>query len=294
MIQNSVDAGNSALYVGLDDGIFRAHGLNATLDVVSNIQQSLAALLSGQVQFAFIGGASALSPAANGADLTLLGVVIPVYSYLLESSPSIHTPDQLRGQTMAVGSIGDSGYFATVVALRYLGLDPDKDVSILPTGNTPVRVAALESGQVQAAVLSFPDNLSLESQGFNRLLDLASLHLPAAGEAIIADKSWVSSHHDETQRYIDAWMEANLRVKHDKPTTLADMANHMSGYSSEQLSATYDYYVSEVFPDVPTPDPSLFKDAIAQLGASDPAVASLDVSSLLDPSFVQHAARGAT
>lgn len=290
MLYNSPDAGYLALWVGQDQGIFQKNGLDVDAEIVSNGTQSMSALLSGQVQFIQTGGSAALSPAADGANLTILSVVVPVYNYLLEAAPSIQSASDLKGESVAVGAIGDSGYLATVVALQHLGLDPANDVTILPIGSTPTRAAALQTGQVQAAVLSFPDNLKLESQGFKRLLDLASMNLPAAGQATIADKGWVDQNKDVTQRYIDAFMEANLLVKRDRSAALASMKKNLPNDTDDELNQTYDYYLKEVFPDVPTPSADLFTDAVSFLGQqSDSKIASLDLSSLLDPSFVQSA-----
>jgi NitT/TauT family transport system substrate-binding protein len=291
IIYNSPDAGYMALWVGQDSGIFKRNGLDVQLQLVSNGTQSLAALLSGQAQFIQTGGSTAISPAADGADLTLLSVVIPVYSYMLEANPSLKQPTDLKGQKLAVSSLGDSGDLATRVALRKLSIDPDKDVSILSVGSTPVRAAALRSGAVQAAVTSFPENLALERDGFNRLIDLAALKLPAAGQSTIAQKSWVASHRDVTQRYVDSLIESLAKARQDRAGTIATIKKAMKTDDDAAVNLTYDYYIKEVFPQLPVPDPQLFKDALEQLSKGNDKIQGFDVAKLIDPSFVDGASK---
>jgi len=290
---NSPDSGYLALWVGEDAGIFRQNGLDVQAQLVSNGTQSMAALLSGQVQFIQTGGSAALSPAVDGANLTLLTVIVPVYSYLLEANPSIKQPSDLKGQKMGVGAIGDSGDLATRVGLRKMGIDPDKDVSILSVGSTPVRAAALRSGAVQAAVTSFPENLALEKDGFTRLLDLASLKLPAAGQATIGEKGWVASHRDVAQRYVDSLIQALAKARQDKAFAIASMKKAMKTDDDAAMNLTYDYYLQEVFPVVPDPKPELFADALDQLSKTNDKIKNFDLTKLIDPSFVNDArARG--
>ncbi len=295
VVYNSPDSGYLPLWVGQDTDIFQKHGLTVDLQLVSNGNQSMAALLSGQVQFVQSGGSAALSPAADGADLTVLTTIIPVYSYLLESTPDIKTPADLKGKKLGVSSFGDSSDLATRYSLKKLGIDPDKDVSILAIGGTPVRAAALRGGSIQAAVASFPENLALEKDGFRRIMDMASLKIPAAGQSTIAQKSWVASHRDVTQRYVDSLIEALGRLKSDRAGTLAIMKKWTKLDDDQALAATYDYYTLEVFPAVPDPNPTLFADSVATLAKTNDKVASVDLSKLLDGSFVKSAVdRGLT
>jgi len=59
------------------------------------------------------------------------------------------------------------------------------------------------------------------------------------------------------------------------------------------MNLTYDYYVNEVFPKLPEPDPALFADAMDLLSKTNDKAKGFDLSKLIDPSFVNDAkARG--
>ena len=62
-----------------------------------------------------------------------------------------------------------------------IGLNPDKDVQYVQLDTSANEAAALISGQIQAALLSPPENTRLEAQGFWTMYDLSKLNFrPAA------------------------------------------------------------------------------------------------------------------
>ena len=58
-----------SLWVAVDEGYFDAHGLNVDAQLLAGGANTVAALLSGQVQFAHAGGSEALNATASGADV---------------------------------------------------------------------------------------------------------------------------------------------------------------------------------------------------------------------------------
>src|SRR5689334_9078788 len=69
---SNISTDDTASYVGVDEGIFRKHGLDVNAQLVAGGSTTTAALLSGQIQIAQNGGSETLSAAANGADLVVV------------------------------------------------------------------------------------------------------------------------------------------------------------------------------------------------------------------------------
>jgi NitT/TauT family transport system substrate-binding protein len=280
-----------SLWVAVDQGYFGAHGLNVDAQLLAGGANTVAALLSGQVQFAHAGGSEALNAAANGADLVVVAMLAPVYPYIFEVTPDINSVNDLVGKTIGVATIGGSADVATRVVLRQNGLDPTRDVTIVATGSAQNRTAALLSGAIQGGMAGGPpDTLDLEARGLHPLFDLAALKLPAANTSVIAQRSWVSAHRDAVQRYVDSLVEATAHMRQDKPGTVAVLKKYFKSDDDSAMSATYDFHVGEVVAALPMPRPDQFSDALDQLGLSNPRVREVDLGQLLDTSFVQDAA----
>ena len=279
------------LWVATDEGYFAKHGLKVTPQLVSGGANTVAALLSGQVQIADAGGSEALSAVANGADLVVVGNLSPVYPYVLEVTSDINSPEDLVGKKIGVATFGGSADVATRVALRANGIDPDKDVTFIATGSSANRTAALLSGAIQAGMAGGPpDTLSLEAQGLHPLLDLAAQQLPTANATIIAKREWVSANREAVQSYVDSLVEATAHLKQDKPGTVAVLKKYFKSDDDAAMEAAYDFFANEVTPTLPYPKPEQFADAVAQLSVNNPRIGDVDLGSVLDPSFVQSAA----
>lgn len=288
---SNITGGQLGLWTAAEAGYFRNHGLDVDVQLISGGANTVAALVSGQVQVAHAGGSEALSAIANGADLVVLGVTSPVYPYVLEVSPEIASPADLPGKKLGVATFGGSADIATRLALRQSGIDPDSDVTLVATGSAANRTAALASGAIQGGMAAGPpDTLVLEAHGLHPLLDLAALKLPSANDAIIAQRGWVTANREVVQRYIDALVEATAHVKQDRPGSLVLLEKYYKSDDAVAMNATYDFFTNEVTPVLPYPKPEQFADAVQQLSVNNPRIANVDLSQVLDASFVQSAA----
>src|SRR5205807_5026260 len=184
-------------------GIFKQNGLDVQLDNIAS-STGVPALLSGQTQVAQLGGSEALSAAAGGGDLVIIGIIGGVYPFVFMAPASIASVDQLKGKKIGVSNIGSSSDIATRVMLHNVGLDPEKDVSIVAVGSLENRMAALLNGAIDGGVAQPPDQLALEDKGFHVIYDLAAQKLPSVGDSIVVQRSWLNSNHDVVQRYLDS------------------------------------------------------------------------------------------
>ena len=275
-------------YVGKDGGIFADNGIDADVQYIASTQ-ALTALLAGQVEFSLGAGSDVLSAAAGGADLVVVAVPSPTYPFIFEAAPGINTPNDLKGKKVGVSSIGSSSDIGTRVALRKLGLDPDKDVAIVAVGSAEQRTAAALAGAIQGAVSLVPDNLVLEEKGWKPLFNLADLKLPAVQNAVTVSRSFLTAHRDVVQRFVDAMVLAIAREKKDRAFSLEMIKKWSKVEDPKKAEATYEIY-SKVHPALPYPKVEFFADSKSLLGEKNAAVRDFDVAKILDESFVKSAA----
>jgi ABC-type nitrate/sulfonate/bicarbonate transport system substrate-binding protein len=194
------------------------------------------------------------------------------------------------GKKLGVSNLGGSADIATRTWLRQNGIDPEKDVTIVPTGSAQNRTAALQSGAIQAGMAAPPDSLGVEAVGLRPIADLAAEHVPSANTAVVMQRSFVNANHDVVQRYVDSLVQASVALKKDKPGTIAILKKYFQSDDEHAMEVAYDFYANEVVQPLPYPKPDQLKDAIEVLGATNPKVREVDLNKLLDPSFVQNAA----
>ena len=147
------------LWFARDVGLYEKYGLDSKLVFVQGGSVLLQAMLAGQVHAAQNGIAETMVVIHRGGDVRILGVTANIFPYTLIVSKGIKNAKELIGGRLAVNRLADVRAIASRVALRQLGLNPDKDMTMLQVGGSPQRLAALQSGSVQAAALDFMSGL---------------------------------------------------------------------------------------------------------------------------------------
>jgi NitT/TauT family transport system substrate-binding protein len=251
--------------------------------------QGVPALISNQVQVAQLGGSEAMSANAEGAELVVVAQLAGVYPFVLEVSASIKTTEDLKGKKVGVSSVGSSSDIATRAALKKMGLDPEKDVTIVPVGSAAQRTAAMLSGAIDAGVSQPPDSLAVEAKGFHVLYDLASQKLPSANTSVVITRSFLTANKAVVQRYVDSLVQGIKKMKADRKFGIDVLKKYFKSTDDVAMAATYDFYAQLVTATQPFPRPEMFADAQTILGAKSDKVKSYDVTKMLDTSFVQNA-----
>jgi NitT/TauT family transport system substrate-binding protein len=281
-------ADNLPEWLAFESGIFKQNGLDVRLDNIAS-STGIPAVISGDVQIAHLGGSETVSAAAAGADLVILAVTGPVYPFVFMAPASITSVDQLKGKKIGVSNIGSSSDIATRVMLGKVGLDPAKDVTIVPVGSLQNRMAALLSGAIDGGVAQPPDQIALEDKGFHVLYDLAAQKLPSVGDCIVVNRQWLDAHKDVVQRYMDSIVQAIALSKQNKEQSIPVLGKYLQNDDQRALGVTYDFFVGSVTPNYPVVRSDLFGDAIEQLGTQNDKIKSFDVNTIIDDAFVQSA-----
>jgi NitT/TauT family transport system substrate-binding protein len=277
-----------APWAASDGGIFAKHNLDVTLTSISS-SNGVAALLSGQVEIAQMGGSEVVSATAAGGDLVIVANLVPVFPYVFETPAGVNSFADLKGKKIGISRVGGSADIATRTALSKNGLDPTKDVTIVETGSAANRVAALKSGAIQGGVSQPPESTTLESLGFHSIYDLAKQKLPAANTVVATTGGYLKAHKQVVQEYVDALVEALAKVRKDKAFAEGVLTKWEKITDQGLLDSAYDFYTKEVFMTYPYPKPEQYQAAIEVLKKTNAKLVGYDVSKALDQSFVKSA-----
>ncbi len=277
-------------YVASSGGIFAANGLSVDLQVINGGPAQLAGLISSQFQIIQQGGIEAANAAANGSELSMVATIVPVGTWVFMVPPSVHSAADLKGQKVGIPALGGGGESAARFGLPKIGIDPDKDVTLVAAGSVPNLRAALISGAVVGATVQPLDMVPLEQQGFHALFDLAALKIASPDTGIVVSRSYAASQRPVLQKYVDSLVQSVARMKQDRALAVNVLKTQLKSDDDQLVNRLYDFYMQQVFPPLPYPRVEQFTEVLPQLVKANPAVANLDLNSLVDPSFVQSAA----
>jgi NitT/TauT family transport system substrate-binding protein len=228
--------------VALARGFFKAQGLEIQPIFVRGGPMALAALSSGEVEFAEIGGAQAVMRSrARGLDVAIIGSISNVTTFQLIGSKSTRSLEDLKGKIIGVTGAGAFSDFAMRTFLRRKGIDPDKDLTLRAVGGSNMRVSALEKGIVAAAPFSPEDTVRLVRLGFPMIANMSdSLNIP---QSIVATRNDVLEKMPDTaKRFLKALILGMQFAKTNKADAIK--AGYEAGLQGEPdiVNQAYDLY----------------------------------------------------
>src|SRR6266542_137238 len=138
--QEKVIVGHSAraalsigpLLYGIERGFYRDEGIDLVY-VSLRADLGIKALLAGEIDYSYSVG-TIIRGAILGAPVRNLSFDFSRVLHALMSRPEIPNAAALKGKIVGVSSFGATGDLAARVGLRSMGLDPEKDVSIITLG----------------------------------------------------------------------------------------------------------------------------------------------------------------
>src|SRR4030095_11779759 len=165
--------------------------------------------------------------------------------YWLMTQPEIKNPEQLRGGKIAVARFGGAADFVARYALARLVLNPGKDVTIVQTGSTPERLAAMEGRRVSGSTVVPPATFVAQKRGFHLLADVAALGLAYQHQGGVTTRKYLREHPDVVRNFVKSYIEAVHRLKTDRTTGMKIAAKYLRLDDKELLKKTYENSIAE-------------------------------------------------
>ena len=204
---------NLPVWVAKESRIFAKHGLDPEVIMIQAGALTTLAIISGELQFSGAGAASVLAARIKGSDIVLVACPADSDLVYLMARPEIKTTAELKGKSSAVTRLGSTTHFYLRSALKYAGLNPEKDVTILQLGSE--YAAALETGRIAAAALPFDLALPYLQRGWPLLLDLSKTDFVYPASCVVSSRAFIKQNPDTVERFLKAYIEAIHLMKKD-------------------------------------------------------------------------------
>ena len=185
----------AALWVGAEQGLFRKHGVNVEVVNIRSGPQTMAALVSGDIQIAYTIPGSVVSASASGLDVAFFAGLVNRADGDFIAHANIKSPEDLKGKRIGVQSIGGGVWSMAMLAIEHLGLETNRDkMTVMIIGDSPVLAQSLEQGGIEATYLNYTHSRSPKEKGFPVLLDLGKAPIPYQGLAAATRRSYLKQN----------------------------------------------------------------------------------------------------
>ncbi len=283
----SIGGGIDTLYVTKKIGAFKRNGLDVDLVLFQGGTQALQALLSGDVKLISGGGGSAAQRARiKGAGNVLVATYTPTMPYSLYVNSRIKSAKDLKGGKVAVSRFGSSSDFATRFMLKGMGLDPEKEVTIMQIGNQQGRFTALISGAVDGAVIDIPNTLLAKRQGFFQLADASALGLVYPHNNIATSDAFIREEPETVRNFLRAYVEGIAYYKTHKSESVQMIKEFLRLKDDGIAEESYEYF-ARLTPAKPYPSVEGVRTVLAEMAATDPEVKGARPELFVDASFMK-------
>jgi ABC-type nitrate/sulfonate/bicarbonate transport system substrate-binding protein len=279
------------LWLAQEAGLFEKHGLKITLKELNSNEELLKSMERRDGQIYAATANWLVSGIGDGFDLVF--VANTGYSVLkLLAKPSITRPEQLKGKTVGTGELNSSQDRITRQALQRLGLNPDKDVTLVPMGGRSVsRLNALLKGEIDATT-SAEDNLfDLERRGemgkVRVLADNESLKLFIGGGVDFAvARSVLANSRSTVKGFFQALCEAIALGRQDRAQADGIYGRYLNIKDPQLLEFMYRTYVEGAIPQRPFPKLENVALGVEEFAAR-PGLKGKTANDLVDASIIK-------
>jgi ABC-type nitrate/sulfonate/bicarbonate transport system substrate-binding protein len=277
---------NSPIWVVQEKGLLKKNGLIGEVIRITNSPTALQALLAGELDVIVTSVTTLASSRIAGADIVMILGMVPTFVDHIITLPSITRPEQLKGKTGGVNRLGSTSDLGLRLALRKLGVDPEKDVKVITTGGNTERFAALSKGLTQFTIMPEPFVREAEKLGFRDLLDIGSLKIPFWWNAVLTKETIAKAKRPTLLKFARAMVEAVHSIKTEKESTKAIFSKNLRLTDPEGLERAYRAYTA-VFPDNLMPTPDGVKTMLDDLAIRDTRAVGANANAFVDQSFIR-------
>ncbi|TMA93404.1 MAG: ABC transporter substrate-binding protein [Deltaproteobacteria bacterium] len=267
------------LWVNKEFGFSKKHGVDLEIILIQAGSPNIQALLGGSLQLTQTAASSAVIGATQGAPVVIVATLENKLPMLLISRPEIKEPQQLRGKVIGINRFGGSNDAAVLMAIKAWKMEP-KDISMLQTGGTSARMAALISKKVDATVQSYPEIYQARKLGMNVLADIGDFGYYTNTSNIVT-RAYLQQNRAAIKGFIKGQIESMHYVKTNKEGSLKILRKHLQITDSEAVEGTYEFFAKRLARS-PRTELEGIKNILTSIGAGQRNAAEFVDMSLID------------
>ena len=275
------------LLYGIDRGFYRKEGIDLTFRVLRG-ELAVSSIVSGKDVDYLYGAGTAFFAGVRGLPMKVFSYDFKSVLFYLMGSPRIQSGQDLKGKKIAVASLSGTGAAAARASLKALGVDTERDVTMIVIGAASVRMAAMDAGSVEAAIMPVPWNIRMKQKGFRELIFAGKvMSQPLTGLATSREKA--EKNPEQLKHMLRGFMRTMKAVKQDKPGVTEFIARKF-GLDSAAADETYKIMLQTMTDDGTVPESDL-KELLEQAKQETGVKRDMALKEIVDFSLLRHATK---
>lgn len=212
---------NAAIYIGVNKGIFKEHGLTVKLKTITSGPDSVPLLLSGDLTFTSIDVPTLINATKANVGLVAVGAMMVgqevdrgYVGVVAAPKAGITAWADLEGKKVGVNALGSTAVAIIGASMKAVGADPRK-VKWVQIAQ-PQTIPALQAGRLDAANLAQPLLTAAEEAGFEQIGNPEKLTVPGIPTFVyVTTAEYAKAHPEVVAAYQDALNAAGKAANND-------------------------------------------------------------------------------
>jgi ABC-type nitrate/sulfonate/bicarbonate transport system substrate-binding protein len=268
------------LWITKEAKLFEKYGNQVQLIFIQGASSAAAALSSGDAQVGMFSPQVVVSTPA--LDLVMFGRLGNTMDNRIYARKGIKSLKEVK--RLAISRFGSNADFAARYLLQREGLRPDTDVALLQVGNQANRIAAVETANADAAMLTPPMTLQARKLGMTLIADASKLGIPYSSLFFVSRRPYVTKNRADLVNFTKAMIEGVHYYKANKEFSMKVIGKYMKVEDREVIEENFREYD---FPLKPYPAKEYFALPIQEVGKKDAKVLKEDPERFADQSLVK-------
>jgi NitT/TauT family transport system substrate-binding protein len=236
----------AGLWVAEEGGIFEKYNIQPHLILITSGSKMVQAMLGGDLPLAGAAGNAAVDATLAGADIVMIGALAKVPAFYIMALPEIKSIEDLRGKSVAVTRFGSSTDFTMRYLLRKHGMNPDRDVTMVQTGDIFAAAAMMKTKAIVAAPFSSPANLRAQEAGARVLMNMGKAGIYFPHDAWMARRAYINANEDLIRRFIKGYSEGVAKLFSDPDLSRKAIRRFTRATDPKIVDAVYQYALDYV------------------------------------------------
>lgn len=270
-------------FVGREFGQFREEGLDVQLVRVSG-NVVVAALLAGELGYTTSADATVRS-AVLGLPIKMLAAIGVKPSLSLIVRPEIKTVADLKGKAIGISTPGTTTDFTAREIVKHYGLNPDRDITTVGLGDQPQRMAAMQSNAVQGAIVTPPNDLKAEAQGYRLLVFTGDFMEDSLLGVLGTSERRIKERPDQVKKMVRAIVRTLVFIR-QQPEQVTSFAQRFWKLDRKQAEKSYELIIKTMSRDGSATDAAM-QAALYQAKATSKIQKDVSPAQLVDLSFLR-------
>src|SRR5262245_37922643 len=260
---SSLSATQATVWLAKEAGSFQRHGLDVELIYIGTGIKLVQAIIGGDIKIGQVGGAAPIAARLRGAETKIVAVPYNTLSLSLMTQTDIRSMADLKGKRIGISRFGSNTDFGMRYLLKKHGI-AEREVVLLQFGEAQAIFAALQSGAVQAGILSYPTTAAAIKKGFKELVDFSDVGLEFPNSNVVVTDPFLQTQPEAVRRFLMGYAEGIQRYKTDGAFTKRVMAKYLRLQDQTVLDETYQLFAPRI-PRIPYPTVNGFRLALESL-----------------------------